>query len=121
MNCADRIRIMGIECRCKVGVPPSERRRRQAILIDAVLEVNAGRAAARDDFRQAIDYQAVEREIRGEAEGREYVLIETVAERAAAAVLRAQPLASAVSVSVRKTPAAMPRTREVVVEIRRTR
>ena len=102
-------------------MPAAERARRQTILLDVVLEVDAGRAAARDDFREAVDYQAVETLIRAEAEGRECALGETLAERVAAAVLRAQPLVSAATVSARKTPAAMPKTREVVVEIRRTR
>ncbi len=112
---------MGVSCRCKVGVPPAERRRRQPILIDAALEVDAAAAAERDDFRKAVDYQAVETAIRETAEGREYALVETMAERVAAAVLRSQPGASAVAVAVHKSPAAMPRTREVVVEIRRNR
>ncbi|MDE2509587.1 MAG: dihydroneopterin aldolase, partial [Elusimicrobia bacterium] len=89
---SDRIRLLGVSCRCKVGVPPAERRRRQAILIDVALEVDAAAAAARDDFRRAVDYQAVEAAVRVEAESREYVLVETLAERAAAAVLRTQPL-----------------------------
>ncbi|MFI5345353.1 MAG: dihydroneopterin aldolase [Elusimicrobiota bacterium] len=118
---SDLIRLLGVSCRCKVGVPPAERRRRQAILIDAALETDAAPAAARDDFRRAVDYQAVEAAIRAEAESREYALIETMAERVAAAVLRTQPLVSAVTVAVRKSPAAMPKTREVVVEIRRKR
>ena len=118
---ADRVWLKGVECRCRVGVPAAERARRQKILVDVCLEVDAARAAARDDFRAAADYQAVETVVRAEAEGRECALIETLAERLAAAVLRSQPLAAAVSVSVRKTPAVMPKTREVVVEIRRTR
>ena len=117
----DRIRLLGVSCRCKVGVPAAERSRRQTITVDAVLEVDAARAAARDDFREAVDYQAVETLIRAEAEGRECALIETMAERLAAAVLRTQPLVHAATILVRKTPAVMPKTREVTVEIRRTR
>lgn len=117
----DRVRLLGVKCRCKVGVPAAERARRQTLLVDAALEVDAASAAARDDFREAVDYQAVESLIRAEAEGRECALIETLAERLAAAVLRAQPRVSAATISVHKTPAVMPRTREVVVEIRRTR
>ena len=112
---------MGVACRCHVGVPAAERRRRQAITIDAVLEVDASSAAARDDFRRAVDYQAVETAIRAEAEGRECALIETLAERVSSAVLRTQPLVAAVTVAVHKTPAVMPKTREVIVEIHRMR
>lgn len=113
--------LHGIECRCRVGVPASERARRQRILVDVGLEVDVRPAAARDDFRLAADYWAVEKLVRSEAESKECALIETLAERLAAAVLRAKTPATAATVRVRKTPAVMPRTREVVVEIRRTR
>lgn len=117
----DLIRLLDIRCRCRVGVPAAERARPQTILIDAALEVDAARAAARDDFREAVDYQAVERAIRAEVEAGERALLETLAERAAAAALKNQPRAAAVTIAARKSPAAMPKTRAVVVEIRRER
>jgi dihydroneopterin aldolase len=117
----DTVWLMGVECRAKVGVPPAERRRRQVVRVDVGLETPVSPAAARDDFRLAVDYQAVERLVRAEAETGERALVETLAERLAAAVLKAQPRVSAAVVRVRKTPAVMPRVREVVVEIRRTR
>jgi dihydroneopterin aldolase len=118
---ADIIWLQGVECRCKIGVPAGERSRRQKILIDAGLETDIRPAAARDDFRRAVDYWAVEKLIRAEAEAGERALIESLAERLAAAVLRTQPLVSAATIRVRKTPAVMPKTKEVVVEIRRSR
>jgi len=118
---SDMIWLNGVECRSKIGVPASERARRQVLLIDAGLEVDASAAAARDDFRRAVDYWAVEKFIRENAETGECCLLETLAERLAAAILSAQPLAAAVTIRVHKTPAVMPKTREVVVEIRRTR
>lgn len=113
--------LNGVECRSKIGVPAAERARRQKLLVDAGLEVDARPAAARDDFRLTVDYWAVEKLIRVEAESKECALIETLAERLAAAVLRTQPFAAAATIRVRKTPAVMPKTREVAVEIRRTR
>ena len=89
--------------------------------MDVGLEVDVARAAARDDFREAADYQAVEKAVRAEAETGERALLETLAEKVAAAVLRAQPRVGAVTVRARKTPAVMPKTGEVVVEIRRER
>lgn len=121
MSDRDRIWLMGVECRCRIGVPPAERARRQVIHLDLGLEVDAAQAAARDDFRRAVDYGSVEKTARAEAERGERCLVETLAERVAYAVLKSQPLASAVTVRAHKTPAAMPKTREVVVEIRRTR
>ena len=118
---ADMIWLHGVECRSKIGVPSAERARRQKLLVDAGLEVDARPAAGRDDFRLTVDYGAVEKLIRAEAEAGECALIETLAERLAIAILRAQPLVAATTIRVRKTPAVMPQTREVVVEIRRTR
>ncbi len=118
---SDMIWLNGIECRVKVGVPASERSRRQKVLIDIGLEVDLRPAAARDDFRLAADYEAVEKLVRAEAETGERALVETLAERVAAAVLRAKTPASAVIIRVHKIPAVMPQTREVVVEIRRTK
>ncbi len=118
---ADRVWLLGVECRVKIGVPPTERRRRQRVLVDLGLETETRAAAARDDFRAAVDYRAVETLVRAEAEAGERALLETLAERLAAAVLKAQPRVAAATVRVRKTPAVMPRTREVAVEIRRTR
>ncbi len=118
---ADMIWLHGVECRSKIGVPAAERARPQKLLVDAGLEVDARAAAARDDFRRAVDYWAVEKLIRTVAETGERALIETLAEKLAAAILAAQPLVTAATIRVRKTPAVMPKTREVVVEIRRTR
>lgn len=118
---ADMIWLLGVECRSKIGVPAAERARRQTILVDVGLEVDVRPAAARDDFRLTADYWAVEKLIRAEAEAGERALIETLAERLAAAVLKAKTPALAVTIRVRKTPSVMPKTREVVVEIRRTR
>ena len=118
---ADMIWLHGVECRSKIGVPAAERARPQKILVDAGLEVDVRPAAERDDFRRTVDYGAVEKLIRAVAENGERALIETLAEKLAVAVLSAQPLAAAVTIRVRKTPAVMPKTREVVVEISRTR
>jgi dihydroneopterin aldolase len=121
MSFRDRVWLMGVQCRCRVGVPAAERRRPQKILFDLGLEVDASRAAARDDVREAADYEAVEKAVRAGAEAGERALVETLAETAAAAALRAAPAASAVTVRVHKAPGTMPKTRVVVVEIRRAR
>ena len=117
----DLIWLHGVECRARIGVPAAERARRQKILVDVGLEADCRPAAARDDFRLAIDYGAVENLVRATAEAGERALIETLADRLAAAVLNAQSGVDAVVVRVRKNPAVMPKTREVYVEIRRKR
>ena len=121
MTLPDRVWLMGVECRCRVGVPAAERRRPQKILLDLGLEVDAAKAAARDDFRESADYWAVEKAARESAESGERALIETLAEAVAAAALKAAPAAAAVTVRAHKKPAVMPKTRDVFVEIRRER
>ena len=121
MTLRDRVWLMGVECRCRVGVPAAERRKPQKILLDLGLEVDAAKAAARDDFREAADYWAVEKAVRASAETGERARVETLAEAAAAAALMAAPAASAVTVRAHKKPAVMPRTKDVFVEIRRER
>jgi len=118
---SDIIWLNGVECRSKIGVPSAERARPQRILVDVGMELDVRPAAARDDFRLAADYWAVEKLVRAEAGAGERALIETLAEQLAAAVLGAKTPVSAVTIRVRKTPAVMPKTREVVVEIRRAR
>lgn len=116
---ADMIWLHGIECRVKVGVPSAERALRQKITVDVGLETDFRPAVGRDDFCSTLDYEVVEKLVLAEAEAGERALIETLAERLAAAVLKFSPLVGAVLVRVRKRPAAMPKTREVSVEIRR--
>lgn len=117
----DRIWLNGVLCRSRVGVPTAERRRPQKVLVDVGLETDVAAAAAGDDFRLAVDYQAVETAVRSEAETGQRALVETMAASIAARVLGTQPMVRAVTVRVHKTPAVMPRTREVVVEVRRER
>ena len=118
---SDRVCLSGIECRCRVGVPAAERRKAQKVLIDVALELDVAPAARADDFRLTADYWAVEKAVRAAVESGERQLLETLAEQAAAAALRAAPRAGAVEVVARKRPAVMPRTREVSVTIRRAR
>lgn len=113
--------LHGVACRVKLGVPKEERSKRQKVLVDVGMETDIRPAAARDDFRLAVDYWAVEKLVRAEAEAGERALVETLAEKLAAKVLSANPGLPAVTVRVHKTPFVMPKTREVVVEIRRTR
>jgi dihydroneopterin aldolase len=111
---------MGISCRCHVGVPTSERRRPQKISVDVGLEIPRGLAPRQDDFRLAVDYQAVEESVRREAETGQRALVETLAEKISQRILTEQPLVAAVTVRVIKKPKVMPKTQAVIVEIYRT-
>ena len=115
----DWIWLYGIDCRVRVGVPAAERRRPQKILLDVGLELDLSACAAKDDFRLTVDYGGVEKAVREAAETGERRLVETLAEQVAALVLRREKRVKSARVIVHKKPAVMPKTREVVVEIRR--
>ena len=117
----DRILLEGVRCRCRVGVPAAERAKLQAIELDVALEADVRKAGQSDDLRDAVDYWTVERDVRAVVEAGTFTLLERLAETAAAAALAADRRVKAVSVRAAKRPAVMPRTRRVVVEIRRAR
>ncbi len=117
----DQVSLEGIQCSVRVGVPEKERRRRQKIAIDLALETDVSAAGRSDDFRLAVDYWSVENVVREAAEAREWRLVEALAESTASLILSQFKAVRAVRVRVRKRPAVMPGTREVSVEIRRSR
>ncbi len=121
MSRKDKIVLTGIECRVHLGVPASERRRRQKVLIDVELEADAARAARKDEPADAVDYWLIEKTVRSSAQAKPRRLLETLASDAAAAALKADRRIKAVMVRARKCPAVMPRTAEVAVEILRPR
>lgn len=106
---ADRLSVLGVECRCRVGVPEEERAAPQRIVLDLSV---VGRRP--DPARCA-------RLARAAAQSGAYLLVEALADRAARAVLRGERRARSVAVRARKRPAVMPRTGEVSVELVRTR
>lgn len=102
-------------------MPERERRRRQPIELDLALEMDLGDAARTDDVRRTADYAAVERSVRAAVEGAEFRLLERLAMVAAQAALAADRRVRAADVRAVKRPGAMPRTRQVAVELRLTR
>lgn len=118
---ADMVWLYGVECNVLVGVPKKERSRRQKVVIDIGLETDTRAAAATDDFRLAVDYWAVEKAVREVAEKGERQLVETLAEDVAALVLSKMKAVKTIQVAVHKRPAVMPKTRDVVVWITRSR
>src|SRR5437773_1167432 len=107
----DTIRLQGIQCRVRLGVPEKERRKPQKILIDLSLETDTAAAGKADDFRLAVDYWRVEQAVRQAAQAKEWRLIEALAESTAALVLAGEKQVRAVRVAVHKRPAVMLRTR----------
>ena len=118
----DRITVTGIQCYGYHGVLAAERELGHRFLVDVALSLDLQRAAVSDDLSDTVDYGLVCRTVRGVVEGEPCRLIETVAERIAAAVLDAYPV-EAVVVRVSKPSVPIPDAffREAAVEITRKR
>ena len=100
----DRIHLYDVELDCHIGVTPEERATPQRLLLNVSVEFDTRAAAESDDVRLTIDYSALLDALRREATLREYALVETLAERLAAAVLGEFPV-EAVHLIVKKPSA----------------
>jgi FolB domain-containing protein len=121
MTDLDSIRLIGAECRARLGVSESERRKPQRILLDIELELPLLKAGRSDDVSDTVNYWAVEKEARRIAETGEYRLAERLTQKIAESLLRLDRRVRCVRVAVHKRPAVMPNTREVIVSIVRQR
>ncbi|MDR7383739.1 2-amino-4-hydroxy-6-hydroxymethyldihydropteridine diphosphokinase [Promicromonospora iranensis] len=117
----DQVQLTGVSARGYHGVLPSERQTGQEFRADVVLYLDTRPAAAGDDLAQTVSYADVAQDVHDVLAGEPADLVETVAERIAAAVL-ARPQVEAVDVRVHKpqAPIAVPFA-DVAVAIRRDR
>jgi dihydroneopterin aldolase / 2-amino-4-hydroxy-6-hydroxymethyldihydropteridine diphosphokinase len=99
------------------GNNPAERKLGQTFSVDLEVTLDTQRAAATDRIDDTISYPALEKLARGVLEGKPANLLETVAERIAAAVLE-QPRVVQVTVRVSKRPP-LPNLSRFTVEITR--
>lgn len=116
----DKITIHRLKCLCRVGVPDWERKRRQRILLDIELRLNLSKAGRSDDLKRTVDYFTLSRKAKKTAEGREFYLLEALAEAVARELLKERRLMS-VRVAADKKPKLMPDVEGVSVEIVRGR
>jgi len=118
---SDRIEILGIRGWGHHGVLAEERREGQEFSVDVVLGVDTREAARTDDLALTVDYGEVAQRVHALIVGEPFDLIETLAERIAAATLAFDGLAF-VEVAVHKpsAPIAVPFD-DVIVRIRRER
>jgi dihydroneopterin aldolase len=100
----DRITLRGLRVYGYHGVLAEERREGQEFLIDATLWLPTAAAAATDDLTLTADYAALAGRLAAVVAGPPVQLIETLAQRLAAAAL-AEPLARAVEITVHKPSA----------------
>ena len=83
----DRIFIRGISVSASVGVTQKELRVKQKIIIDIELAKDISKAAETDNLQHTINYVDVTHDIKDLVSGKEYKLIETLAEDVAQTVL----------------------------------
>ena len=99
----DLLFLEGLEVPCRVGCTDPERATPQSLRVDMRLFCASLRdAAIADDLERTVDYRLAG-ELIDAVQGREYLLIERVAEELAQVALR-NPLVDRVTVSVKKRP-----------------
>jgi dihydroneopterin aldolase len=117
----DRISLTGLRVFARHGVHEAERRDGQEFLIDAVLWLDTRAAAEGDDLAKTVDYGALADRLAGLAADPPVQLIETVAQRLAAACL-AEPTVEEAEITVHKPHAPISHPfGDVAVTIRRAR
>jgi dihydroneopterin aldolase len=118
----DRIEVTGLRAFGRHGVLEHERRDGQEFVVDAVLWLDTRAAAAADDLALTVDYGAVATRLTAIVSGEPVALIETLADRLAAACLSADQAVREVEITVHKPQAPLPVPfKDVAVSIRRSR
>lgn len=83
----DKVTLAGFRLFTHIGCTPEERLVGQHLELDVVVEGDFRSAGERDDIAASVDYAAVYARVKEVVADKEAKLLETVAERAAAAVL----------------------------------
>ncbi len=112
----DKLIISNLELSCRLGVYEWEQAAPQPVWVDLEVEIDASRAAAQDDVREALDYARLVSLVKQRVESQAFHLLETVAEQVAALVLQD---AGGRAVTVRVKKRALPNLEYAAVEITR--
>ena len=115
----DQIEIKDLLLRTHIGATEQERRDRQDVLINLVLETDTRAAGRSDDINDTINYRTLNKRLIAHVEGTTFNLVEKLAEDLAALCL-AEPRVGRVRVMVEK-PGALRFARSVGVTIERER
>lgn len=114
------IGLIALRIDCIIGIHPQERVTVQPVLLDLEVEQDFAAAAADDDFTHTSDYSAMAEQLTELAQRREYQLLETFAEEAAAMLFESLPEITALRLEIRK-PEAVPAAAASFVRIERRR
>jgi 7,8-dihydroneopterin aldolase/epimerase/oxygenase len=116
-----RILLTGLRARGRHGVYDFERERGQDFIVDVVLELDLGKAAASDDVTDTVHYGELAGALVAVIEGEPVNLIETLADRLVDVCL-ADARVAAATVTVHKPQAPIPHEfADVAVTIGRSR
>ena len=83
----DKIIINNLKLSCRVGVPDEERKKPQTIEVDLQLARDLRPAGVSDDVGKTVDYAAVVSALGQHVQGKEYKLLERLADDLAANIL----------------------------------
>ena len=100
----DKLFIQGLAVRCIIGTLPRERKRKQKISIDLEFPVSVRKAALNDNLDDAVNYKKIAERACHFAASSRFFLVETLAERLAAILLREFPI-SKISIRISKPEA----------------
>lgn len=112
----DKVTLAGFRLFTHIGCTPEERLVGQHLAFDVVVEGDFRAAGERDDIALSVDYATVYARVKDAVAGHEAKLLETVAERAAAAVL-AMAHVKRVTVRARKEAPPFPHGHAVHAEV----
>lgn len=97
----DRVFVENLRLRCRVGITERERRQEQEVVVDMSFFMDLKRAGRTDDLQKTVDYRKAMREISDFASGREFGLLESLAQGLASLALKHAGVERAI-VKVRK-------------------
>jgi D-erythro-7,8-dihydroneopterin triphosphate epimerase len=115
----DRIYIRDLALRCIIGLYPEERKNKQDVIINVVLETDLRAAGMNDSLNDTVDYKSIKLAILDFVENSSFNLIESLAEGISGICLKA-PKVQTATVTIDK-PGALRFARSVAVEITRSR
>ncbi len=115
----DRIFIRDLALRCIIGIYPDERREKQDVIINIVLEGDLSAAPQSDAIEDTINYKSIKKDVVRMVEASDFNLIETMASRILDICLNDEKVQRA-TVTVDK-PGALRFARSVAVEMSRVR
>lgn len=115
----ERIYIRDLSARCIIGIYPDERREKQDVIINIVMEGDLSAAARSDAIEDTINYKLIKKSVLRMVQDSDFNLIETMASRVLDLCF-ADPKVQRATVTVDK-PGALRFARSVAVEFTRER